>query len=649
MLDFKNIYRLNEYAVTLYRIFLAYIFYFVARLLFYLYNQDLFKLGGIGDLLALCFWGLAFDTTAILYVNLLFIALSLLPLWVNTSKTYQKTLLWIYMTTNLIAFATNFVDFIYYNYTFTRSTFASFESLENEKNKEELLLSFITDYWHVFLIFFICAFIWVKLYKGVKVREAVPSKKLPYFLSSVAALLVTAALVVGGIRGDFKHSTRPINMVDASRHVKVPEHANIVLNTPFAFIRTVKSSDFKRMEGVPQAVIDSTFHPIKQYKDSVPNKPNIVLFILESFGREYLGSFNKDMNIDNYVGYTPFIDSLAQHSLIFPNAFANGRKSIHAMSSILAGIPSFKIAYTSSPYANREIKSIISAVNEMGYDTSFFHGAPNGSMGFLGFGNVLGYDHYYGKTEYNNDEDFDGIWGIWDEPFLQYTADVLSEKQEPFFSTIFTVSSHAPYQIPEKYKGKFPEGTLDIHKCVGYTDYALKQFFEKIENEPWYKNTIFVITADHGNQIYYEEYQKIVNRYGVPILIFDPNGKYKGVNRDLAQQIDIYPTLVSLTGYQKPFRSWGRSLISDTIQKPYALSNTSTNFLFMRDSLIVVRNDENTLGLYDIKDKGLINNIAKKNPFKTKKMEEMTKGFIQDYMNRILDGRLDAENSTETE
>ncbi|MGS0527761.1 LTA synthase family protein [Zobellia nedashkovskayae] len=311
-------------------------------------------------------------------------------------------------------------------------------------------------------------------------------------------------------------------MVDASRHVKTPEQANIVLNTPFAFIRTIKSSDFKRRRGVPQTVIDSTFHPIKQYNDTVTSKPNVVLIIIESFGREYLGSFNKEMNIKDYVGYTPFIDSLAQHSLIFPNAFSNGRKSIHAMSSILAGIPSFKTAYTSTPYANKKIESIISAVNGMGYDTSFFHGAPNGSMGFLGFGNVLGYDHYYGKTEYNNDDDFDGIWGIWDEPFLQYTAQVLSEKQQPFFSTIFTVSSHAPYQVPEKYEGKFPKGDLDIHQCVGYTDYALKQFFKTIENEPWYQNTVFVITADHGNQIYYEAYQKTANRYAVPILILIP-------------------------------------------------------------------------------------------------------------------------------
>ena len=643
MLIENSSYRLKEYAVTVYRLFLAYVFYFIARLLFLLYNKELFDVSGIGDFLVLCFWGLSFDTTAILYINLLFILLSFLPLLINTARIYQQLLFWVYFVTNLIAYATNFVDFIYYKYTFSRSTMVAFESIQNEPNQTGLVLSFIRDYWHVFLLFFVCAFLWIKLYKQVELNKHLYNNKIKYFLSSLVALSVVGVLTVGGIRGDFSHSTRPINMVDASRHVKIPEHANIVLNTPFAFIRTINSTDFKKQKGVSDFIIQETFHPIKQYSDTVLVKPNIVLIILESFSREYVGSFNKNRNIENYRGYTPFIDSLANHSLIFTNAYANGRKSIHAMSSILASIPSFKTAYTSTPYANKKIESIISVANEMGYDTSFFHGAPNGSMGFQGFGNVLGYDHYYGKTEYANDDDFDGIWGIWDEPFLNFTADILSEKKEPFFATIFTVSSHHPYQIPEKYNNKFPKGDLDIHKTIGYTDYALKQFFNKVKKQPWYENTVFVITADHGNQIHYAEYNKMVNRYGIPILIFDPKGKYLGTNDQLAQQLDIYPTLTSIMGYNGHFRSWGRSLISDSIQKPYAIAHTGTNFLFLRDSLIVVRDDEKTIGLYDLKDKGLENNIANKNKLQTQKMENMAKGFVQDYMNRIVDGRLDAD------
>ena len=134
-----------------------------------------------------------------------------------------------------------------------------------------------------------------------------------------------------------------------------------------------------------------------------------MIFILESFAREYNGAFNKGAKIKGYQGYTPFVDSLAQHSLIFTNAYANGWKSIHGMSSVIAGIPSFQNAFTSSPYPKQKIESLVSTLESQGYDTSFFHGAPNGSMGFLGFGNILGYDHYYGKTEFNNDAEFDEL------------------------------------------------------------------------------------------------------------------------------------------------------------------------------------------------------------------------------------------------
>lgn len=320
--------------------------------------------------------------------------------------------------------------------------------------------------------------------------------------------------------------------------------------------------------------------PVKEYHNNPKTKPNIVLFITESFGREYLGAFNKKSGIENFISYTPFLDSLATKSLIFPNAYSNGYKSIHGMSSMLAGIPSFKDAFTSSPYIKQKIESLVSILNEEGYDTSFFHGAPNGSMGFLGFGNILGFDHYYGKTEFNNDSQFDGSWGIWDEPFMQYMKQVLDDKKEPFFATIFTVSSHEPYVIPEQYNGKFPKGNIPMHQCVGYTDYAFKKFFEAAKKEPWFKNTIFAFTANHGNQVYYQDFYKIINRTAVPILFYDPNGKYIGEDYSLAQQIDMYPTLLDMIGYEKPFRSWGGSLINSKGIEPYVMNYNGKNYQY---------------------------------------------------------------------
>ncbi|MGL2967453.1 LTA synthase family protein [Flavobacterium sp. XGLA_31] len=636
----KKFHRFNEYKVLVIRILLVYLFYFIARLLFFVYNQNLIKVDGVYDFLRLCYHGLVFDTTTILYINSLFILLSIVPAVHNTQKKFQKFQFWLYFITNLLAYATNFIDFIYYRYSFNRSTRASLDTLQNESNKSLLFLNFLQNYWHVFLLFFVLSYCWIYLYKKTKIKAVNETKNVKYFAISTVYFLLIVTLCIGGIRGDFKKSTRPINILDASRYVTNSSQADVVLNTPFAIIRTWNTNSFKKENYMPKAEADRLLIPIKHYQNNPATKPNIVVFILESFGREYCGAFNKDAKIPGYEGYTPFVDSLAQHSLIFTNAYANGWKSIHGVSSIIAGIPSFKDAFTSSPYPKQKIESLVSTLKSEGYDTSFFHGAPNGSMGFLGFGNILGYDHYYGKTEYNNDADFDGVWGIWDEPFFQYFNKTLTAKKQPFMATLFSVSSHEPYKVPAQYEGKFPKGKVNINQCIGYTDFALKRFFNEAKKQPWYKNTIFVLVADHGNTVAYDEYLKEFNRNTVPILFFTPNEKYVGVNTDWAQQIDIYPTLLDMIGYPKPFRSWGRSLISDKQVPPFVVKYSQNVYQFMEGNYICCFDGKNVVGFYAKDDKGMEHNLIKN---KTPEMEGIAlrcKAFVQDYMERIIDKRL---------
>lgn len=642
----KNTYRLLELKIFLYRIFLTYIFYFIARALFVLYNNDLIQIDGIGTFFNIAFYGLAFDTSAIIYLNLLFILGSILPLFINTKARFQKVLFFLYFTPNLIGYALNFVDFAYYRFNMSRSTIAVKEVLENEQNKRELFFHFLAAYWHVFVLFIIFSVLWIYLYKKVKLQDLPIIKKPPYLIASLVFILTIPVLCIGGIRGDFKHSTRPITLIDASRHVKNPIHADAVLNTPFAFIRTINKNAFKKVHFVNDTVVLKTIKPIKQYtKDSLNlDKPNVVILIVESYGREYIGAFNEHLNISNYKSYTPFLDSLATKSLIFPNSFANGRKSIHGMSSVLSGIPSFEVAFTSSSHANQKISSIVSELNSIGYDTSFFHGAPNGSMGFLGYSTILGFDHYYGKTEYNNNDDYDGIWGIWDEPFLQFMKKELDQKKTPFMATVFTVTSHDPFKVPEKYNNTFKDGDVPMHKCVSYTDFSLKRFFEEAKKEPWFNNTIFVLTADHPNQIYYEEYRKTMNRFAVPIMIYTPNGNYIGKDFSLAQQIDIYPTILDMIGHEKPFRSWGRSLLNTTDIPPYVMTHNGTAYHFIQGDYICVFDGEKATGFFSIEDKALTNNLINKKNKEMENVEIQCKAFIQDYMNRILDRSLAEEN-----
>jgi len=635
--------RLNEYKVLFYRLSLAYLFYFFARILFYIYNFRLLQVDSISDFISLCYYGLAFDTTAILYANLLFIVCSVFPIFKNTNRGYQKFLFYLYFSMNLLAYATNFIDFIYYKFTFARTTIVVWNVMKHETNLLPLFISFIFDYWHVWVLFLLFSALWIYLYKKVTVLAFHPTKKVVYFGFSILGFLFVILMTIGGIRGgDFKKSTRPINILDASRHVKNIVHSDIVLNTPFAIIRTLFSNSFIKTDykDVNPQVINSLVQPIKTYHNNPETKPNVVVFILESYGREYIGALNKAAKIPNYKSHAPFLDSLSQHSMIFTNAYANGRQSIHGMSSVLAGIPAFKDAFTSSPYPKQKIESLVSTLKSEGYSTSFFHGAANGSMGFLGFANILGIDNYYGRTEFNDDSQFDGFWGIWDEPFLQFMKNTLNKKKTPFFASVFTISSHEPYIIPEKYKNKFHEGGVPIHKCAEYTDYSLKCFFNEAKKEPWFSNTIFVFVADHCNQIYYDEFQKPINRFAVPIIIYKPNSKLVGVNTDLAQQIDIYPTILDMIGYKKPFRSWGRSLFDSKTTTPFVINSTGTIYQFSKGNYICTFDGNQAIGFYDKNDKGLKSNLIAHRNLEMNAIELNCKAFIQDYMDRVVDKNL---------
>ena len=639
--------RIREYVVFLYRIFLVYLFYAIARGLFFAFNTDFMgEPASILLFLKLSFYGLQFDTAAICYVNLLFILLSLLPLRINTKPTYQKTLFYVYFITNGLAYLTNFIDVLYYPYSKSRLTSASYAVIENEQNKMVLLFNFLGMYWYVVLLFIFLIWLWIFLYKRVKVTEQhLPTK--PYFIISILVFVLVGLGVLTGIRGGtLEHSSRPINIVDASRHTNITGQADAILNTPFTLIRTLgKNKGFKEYHFVDEAYINESLKPIKQYNREVATKPNVVLFILESFGKEYWGCMNTKTHIPNFKSYTPFLDSLSVHSFVLDNAYCTGRQSIHGMSSMLAGIPSFQVAYTSSPYVKQPTQSLVSIAKEMGYDTSFFHSAPNGSMGFLGFSNILGFDHYYGKNEYNNDADDDGHWGIWDEPFFQYMCRTYSQKKQPFLGTIFTLSSHHPFQIPKQYEGKFPKGNLEIHQCIGYTDYALKQFFECAKKQPWYNNTIFAFVNDHPNQTYYDLYKEPITGKGAAIMFYSPNPNLvpKGVNSDIAQQIDIYPSLVDLMGYHKPFRSWGRSVFANfPDETPRAFISDALMYQMMQGNYIYIIDETGKVnGVYKKEDGALKNNLlGKEDNAEIQKGIKDLKAFMQDYMDRIINHKL---------
>lgn len=639
----KKTFEVNEYLVPVYRFILLLLVYAILRISFYLFNTSLFPnttLWGLGKILL---GGLRFDISALIYINALYWLMYILAFRGKFKNTYSRLIDIIFFSLNGLCIGSNCCDFIYYRFILKRTTFNVIDTFKNEDNMHSLWGQFLIDYWYVLVYFVILMFIFVKAVQFVKPKITPIKNNIAYTILGIIVLGVLATLSVGGIRGDFRHSTRPITLSNAATYTSSPEESAIVLNTPFSIIRTIGKKSFTKYEFFTDQEIEKVYTPIHYASsDSLAmNKKNVVIFILESFSREFFGSFNPTLEKGNYKGYTPFLDSLAQHSLIFTNAYANGRKSIDAMPSVLASIPSLTMPYVISEYSNNKVNSIASLLNNEGYNTAFFHGAPNGSMGFDAFANIAGFQSYKGKNEYNNDDDFDGMWGIWDHKFFQYYADEIGNLQQPFCTALFSLSSHHPFRVPAEYENCFPKGNIPLQQCIGYTDNALRLFFEKAKQQPWFDNTLFVLTADHSIGGDHDEYKNNAQAFAVPIIFYSPNDSTLiGQDKTIAQQADIMPSILGYLGYNKPFVSFGNNLFdkSDTTER-FALNYHNEVYQYYSNDTLICFDGKKLVAIYDMKnDASLENNIVDK--CCPKHLLSRVKAYIQQYNTRMINDQL---------
>jgi len=639
----------NYYFVFLYRLFVVLVLFFLCRILFFLLNKSLFPGISFSGWLAILHGGWVFDIAAMFYFNALFILLMLLPFPARSNTVYQKVIKYVFFTTNGLAILLNCIDFIYYRFTLRRTTRSVFGEFSHENNMGKLAGRFVLDFWYVALIFVLLIVLMIWLYNRVSIRKPqIPEKKLSFYVKAAIALPLAITLAVGGIRGDFKYSTRPITISNAGEYVSSPNEMYLVLNTPFCIVRTWNVKRLEEMHYYPEEEVGKIYSPIHYPKgDSTKpfQKKNVVIFILESWGKESVGAYNKDLDNGTYQGFTPFLDSLMAVSKVYWNSFASGRKSIDAIPSLLAGIPNGQDPFILTPYASDSLHGLPKILRDEGYNTSFFHGAPNGSMGFKALVNLLGVEHYYGKDEYNNDADFDGIWGIWDEPFFQFFEKTINTFKQPFFSTIFSVSSHHPFKLPEQYKGKFRKGPLPVMECISYTDMALRKFFEKASQTDWFKNTVFVISADHATESYHPEYKNEWGDVAIPIVLYSPgDSSFHGLDSGIIQQTDIIPSLLSYMNYDKPFLAFGENVFNKN-RINFSVSYTG-GYRWIEDDYLLFFDGIKTRSLYNYKkDRLFKENLVDRNPEIVAKLERNLKAFIQQYNNRLIRNQLTVRDS----
>ncbi len=616
------------------------VLYQVIRLLFFCINKTYFPNVSVLDYLKMSIYGIRFDASAICILNVLYVTLILFPI-----QGAKKTLLCniasvLFVVVNSFAILFCISDVAYFPYTHKRTTFDVFTLIGEKSDFINLLPSYVTKFWWVtcICVLAISAIIFFnkKIYKKYYSIVDKPSS----FLVTCSAWLVCIASSIIVYRGGFQ--LKPMSVKDAI-YITTNQNIPIVSNTPFSIFSSYELKDIKELSYYTDSEVKKIVYPIKKY-NSPKNTCNVVVLIVESLGKQYT-------SIGGRTTCTPFIDSLMQHSMVCANAFANAYRSADGIPSVLASIPGYmNEPFASSLYGTNDIDALGNCLQKINYTTAFFHGGTNGTMSFDLFAKSAGFENYYGRYEYNNDKDYDGTWGIFDEPFLQYTVRKMSTMKQPFCSSIFTLSSHEPFKIPKKYVSKVSKYSLEIEKGICYADFALQHFFEEAKKQPWFSNTLFVITADHnflanGDSVNY--YNQKMGLYAVPILFYKPNSIAPKVITKPTQQIDIMPTILDYVGYKKSFYCLGKS-IYDSISPTFIYNEMNPYYQFAVDSILLTLNDEKPNGLYTFPyDSMFANNLVKINTTQLDSVQKIFKAYKQNINNNLIHNKMTFENYTE--
>lgn len=618
------------------RLGLLLLLYFICRLLFLLFNYKQFPGINTGIIGKAFFSGLLFDMCAIITINLLFILLSLLPLKSRLKPGYRKALKYLFFFTNGFALLFSFIDLAYFAFTQKRTTADFFTFITTGDDTLRLLPTFLLDFWYIPLLYITTIWLMVKLYNRIKPPATDTGTDTKYYIRHVLILILTSPLLIYFLRGGFQ--LRPIGLIDAAEYVEAP-YIPLVLNTPFSILKTFEPVAIEEMNYMSKDEAYKIFNPVHPANKGNFRPKNVVIIILESFSYQYVGFYH------NGKGCTPFLDSLMREGLSFNYAFANGKRSMEAIPAVLSGIPTFMDEpYITSSYSGNKIHSIATYLKEKGYYSAFFHGAENGSMDFDNYCSLAGFDAYFGKNEYNNDADSDGNWGIWDEPFLDFFNSRLNKMKTPFVSAIFTLSSHHPYNVPDKYREKFSGSEEPLCRAIRYTDFSLQKFFAQAQKEAWFNNTLFVITADHTGDSKDPLYLNDIGNYRIPLLMYAPGDSLKGNSDMIVQQSDILSSILDYLHYDKPHFAFGQSVLDTTASRWAIYSPHSKMFQMNNDSMAILFNGTQTASYHNYRlDPQLKNNKALDSSRTFLQDERRIKALIQLYNYMLINNKLTAE------
>jgi phosphoglycerol transferase MdoB-like AlkP superfamily enzyme len=631
------------------RLSIAYALWMSCRIGFYIANQTILPAPNFIEFI----WGIRFDTCAIVYINALWILIFYISFFASNilasvvPKLHQKFVqmggIWskiilkiIFIITNCIGLAAEMTDIGYFRFANRRTILSDFSLWQNNIS---MLSGMMLEYWY--LSFGFLGLIWVMSCSYDRLEIETSHIKFRWIPQIIIFILAIGSFIIGARGGLQLRPLTPLNAADYTHDMRLMP---LVSNTTLNLIYATQQRFLVEPNYLPNDIAEKTY-PIFHYPKSTDSmrRLNVVVIALESFGKEYSGLYTPEFK-NQLSGFTPFLDSLASVSYSCSMSYANGLRSTQGIVALTAGLPAFMDdPYMFSAYQTNQLDGIAALLKQKDYTTAFIHLSNPGSMDFDKYTKSIGFERFYDKRMYPNQKEYDGQWGIWDDPMFQFMADSINQFPEPFYTFCFTLTSHHPYKVPDFFKKQHPN-VDPLHRSVLYTDTALKHFFERASKMAWFKNTLFVIAADHtGAGTYIDAYQTKVGRYKIPILFYKPNEiSPKQVNR-VCQQIDVLPSIMDFLNYDKPYLSFGRSVWAQSAES-YAFQYEESLFQIENDKYVLFFDGETVQRVHDLQnDPFLQNDLKEDSSVPTDSLANILKSIIQQHHKAMIHNRLQAQ------
>lgn len=576
--------------------------FFITRLSLFVWQFDRFS--QVSESYWLTFvYGLKMDTILVLVLLLpLLFLLTLAPKII--AKFVDKLLLYYFLLVLMLVIFVESSTFPFFQQYDVRPNYLFVEYL---KYIHEVSSMLIADYKTVFLLTFVMMYIVASAYLKYAQKQFLPCFDLPY-IKRVLWIFPLLVIFLIGIRSSNGH--RPANLSDAlysSNRVLNEVTKNSLYSILYAIYANSHDDNIKHYGSMPidQAIarvqnrlnISNTgskyiFNREVNTHFKHPQNKNLVIFVQESMGAQFVESVGGERDI------TPHFNQLANKGLLFTDAYSNGTRSIRGLAGLVAGnfsVPGKGVLKRNK--SQQDFFTMASLLKSYQYETLFLYGGESRFDNMKSWFSGNGFDRIIEQDDFINPE-YVGSWGVSDEDLIIRANQEFKNyhnNNQKFAAVMFSTSNHAPFDFPED-KIDLIKGVpvKSVKNAIKYADYAVGKFIELAQQEDYYKNTIFVIAADHDVRVYGDNLVP-VNHFHIPALILGEGVPTMTYNK-ISTQPDILATaldLMGIEGLRYPIQ--GHSIFSDKKQNIALMQFNDTYALRQDDKVAIIRPNKEAL------------------------------------------------------